>query len=295
MFTCPYCGGKAIDEPGNDALVCTSCGRLFDLDAAADEEREAAETEKRVLGELMAEQDALEKRIRRFRSILWGIVVVLSLAVICVCIVKYVSSSNPYEGYTSDRADVMTVLNEEVLSEDYKEFYGASSSAKKELVLISSVLIVTFVVIGLFLSSLVPARMRKTVLGEDEKGNVVVVFIISFFLVLISIFNVAIYMGKKKISPSKAEYRLYVIDYRGKESKLADYGTDYATEYVYYIRFMKDGKEHSKRVSGDEYNFFPKDKGKYYIGAASDGSSHINFRVYPADKYIPQVTTVDYE
>ena len=65
MFTCPYCGGEAIDESGNDALVCTECGRLFSLDEASDDERETAEAEKRVMGQLMAEQDAVGSRRKR--------------------------------------------------------------------------------------------------------------------------------------------------------------------------------------------------------------------------------------
>ena len=281
MFTCPYCGGEAIDESGNDALVCTECGRLFSLDEAFDDERETAEAEKRVMGQLMAEQDAVERRIRKFRFILWSAVVILCVAVISICVVKYVvDGNNEYKDYPAPRVDWRVLLTEEVLAEEYKAFYGARSDGKLELIVIAAVTDIAIIVIGLLASALIPIWIRKQVLGDDEKGNAMVAFMISFFLILISVFTVAIYKGRKNISPKNAKYCLYKIDYKGKYIEQDYTYSENSSDYTYVIRYYRDGYEIKKTVSQEEYNIFPNTTGKYYIAEASDGNSRVIFHAY---------------
>ncbi|MBO4928432.1 MAG: hypothetical protein J5379_09330 [Clostridiales bacterium] len=69
MYRCPHCGGQAIDEPGNDAFVCLSCGKLCDASSVIDDEKEEKDAERERMKEQFSEAESLSKKTRKYKAI----------------------------------------------------------------------------------------------------------------------------------------------------------------------------------------------------------------------------------
>ena len=313
MYRCPICGGEAVDEPGNDAFVCLSCGKLFDPKAVIDEDQEQKDAEKIILKDMLKAEDILSKRSEKITRITVLITVFLCLAVTAVCLVKaFRVSDNPYEGYKSEYGDpdvpdslleqidheypaVKTIITEDVLKEDYKQYYGNRGKPERDTLILTAVVSdILIVIVGVTVLVVLKIRIRRRRLDEEESENIKYLLVVGAMLLFLTSGFLSIYFSTKNISPKTADYRLYKIEYTGKETR--DFpGSTYDRTETCYIRFMKNGEEVTKHVSEEEFNLFPKLKGTYYVGAASNGTSHVIFRVYPEEEYEPGVLTLDYK
>ena len=305
MYRCPICGGEAVDESGNDAYVCLSCGKLFDPEAVIDEEQEQKDAEKQILKDMLKVEDALSERSRKITRLTVLITVFLCVAVTAVCLVKALHvSDNPYEGYSSKYGDshvsdsileeieheypaIKTTITEDVLKEDYKQYYGNRGKPERNTLIVTALVAdLLIVLVGVTVLSVKKILIRRRHLNEEETENAKVLFAGGALILVIVLALIGFYFTTKNISPKKADYRLYKIEYLG---KIADDESG-----AYYIRFIKDGKGISKQVAEEEYNIFPKLKGTYYVGAASDGTTQVIFRVYSDKEYEPGVYLSDY-
>ncbi len=312
MYRCPICGGEAVDESGNDAYVCLSCGKLFDPEAVIDEEQEQKDAEKQILKDMLKVEDALSERSRKITRLTVLITVFLCVAVTAVCLVKALRvSDNPYEGYNSKYGDpyfsdsileeveheypaIKTTITEDVLKEDYKQYYGNRGKPERNTLIVTALvadLLIIFV--GATILAVKKILIRRRHLNEEETENAKVLFFGGAFILVIVFALLGIYFNTKNISPKNADYRLYKIEYLGKTTSSNSFG-DVRSE-SYYIRFMKEGKEITKIVSEEEYNIFPNWTGTYYVGVASDGTTHVIFCVYSDKEYEPGVFLSDYE
>lgn len=311
MYRCPKCGGEAVDEPGNDAYVCLSCGNLFDPEAVIDEEQEQKDAEKQILKDMLKVEDSLSERSRKITRLTVLITVFLCIAVTAVCLVKALHvSDNPYAGYSSKYGDpyvsdsileeieheypvIKTTITEDVLKEDYKQYYGNRGKPERNALIVTALVADLLIVLGgVTVLSIKKIHIRRRHLNEEETENSKVLFVGGALILVIVCALIGIYFNTKIVSPKKADYRLYKIEYLWKTWS-SSYNNGPSESY--YIRFMKEGKEITKIVSEEEYNIFPNWTGTYYVGVASDGATQVIFRVYSEKEYETGVFLYDYE
>ena len=294
---CPDCGGDLFDEPGNDALVCTRCGNLYDLHAFDDDAMPQWQKE------AVARTIETENKLRKFRIVQIIVTVLLCVGIAVISVLRFLDQMDVpdasvqtvsgqglgeegfelidqlLEDYPSEEDKI--ILTEEIMKTDYEAYYAQRMNSDHTGATVGFL----FGGIGavFLISAVIGSIVRYRLTGEGVRKKEIAMRMACVITLAILFGVIYIYYLTNKIpEPKVASYSVSTMEITRKRSV----GTSgkYAGAENFYIYFVVNGVEYSRQVEKTLYDCFP-ERGTYFLVTAMHNNISVDYKAYPATKY----------